>query len=224
MLREKLLLQSKERYGWSENRFNDAWEGLDAMKSFPADGNVFESGQDFTEDEHKLMRLKVEHYLSKAFGAMLMTMDENLTETPKRIAKVWCGDGLECDTELGGGRFSKPVRIPTFPNTRGNDKWITKEVRIIATCSHHFLPFTGTATISYKPHKFVLGISKLQRLANYVGNRFWLQEDLTKALHEAVRAAADVNEDDVKVKIVAQHSCEKDRGVKNTDCNFYTEE
>lgn len=197
---------------------------LSDVPAFPADGNVFDVYPNFTEDMHYEMRKEVEYHLTKAFEAMKIEMDDNLKETPRRIAKVWCGDSLSCNTELGGGRFSKPVRIPTFPNTRGKDKWITKEVRIVATCSHHFLPFTGTATISYKPHKFVLGISKLQRLANYVGNRFWLQEDLTKALHEAIREAADVNEDDVRVEIVAQHSCEKDRGVKNLDCNFYTEE
>lgn len=223
MLKQKLQKQTNEKFGWSENRFNDAWEGLNNIPCFAADGNVHDVAE-MTEDEHRLMRSKVEHYLAKAFDAMKIVMDDNLKETPKRIAKVWCGDSLHCDTELGGGRFSKPVRIPTFPNTRGDDKWITKEVRIVATCSHHFLPFTGKATISYRPGQYVLGISKLQRLANYVANRFWLQEDLTKALHEAVRAAANVISSDVRVEIVAQHGCEKDRGVKNLECNFITNE
>lgn len=215
---------SNERYGWSEEEYKEAAYNLLQLKAFNADENIFESGQYINEDMHKLMRLKVEIAINDALDAMLIYKDDNLKETAKRIAKTWCGDGLECDTELGGGRFSKPVRIPTFPNTRGNDNWISKEVRIVATCSHHFLPFTGKALISYKPNNFVLGISKLQRLANYVANRFWLQEDLTKAIHTAVKEAAQVSDDDVKVEIVAQHSCEKDRGVKNLDCNFITNE
>lgn len=222
---EKLLQkQANSRYGWSEKQFSSAWCTLASLQPFNADENIFESGQHINEDVHKLLRLQVEYFISQALDAMLITKDDNLKDTAKRIAKVWCGDGLECDDELGGGRFSKPVRVPRFPNTRGADKWITKEVRIVATCSHHFLPFTGTAKISYKPNKFVLGISKLQRLTNYVANRFWLQEDLTREIHRIIVREADVSDADVKVEIVAQHSCEKDRGVKNTDCNFYTEE
>ena len=217
---EKEFAQSK----FEGKDFEAAWDNYVNCPDFAADGNIFENGYELTEDGHMVLRLVTEFHLHKAFKSMRIIMDDNLKETPKRVAKVWCGDSLKCDTELGGGRFSRPIRIPTFPNTRGKDKWITKEVRIVSTCSHHILPFTGKATISYKPHKFVLGISKLQRLANYIGNRMYLQEDLTKALHEAVRSAADVNDGDVKVEIVAQHSCEKDRGVKNLDCNFYTEE
>lgn len=215
---------SKERYDWNEEHYHFVECKVNELEAFSADGNIFESGQSIDEDMHKLIRLKVELHISEALDAMLIYKDDNLNETAKRIAKVWCGDSLECDTELGGGRFSLPVRIPTFPNPRGSDKWISKEVRIVATCSHHFLPFTGKALISYKPNNFVLGISKLQRLANYVANRFWLQEDLTKALHLAVKEAAQVSDADVRVEIVAQHSCEKDRGVKNLDCNFITNE
>lgn len=222
--RNKCFELAQKRYKWSENKFNDTWEDLINIRAFPANGNVFESGQEFTEDMLKLMRLKVEYHLANALDDMAIMLDENVVETPKRLAKVFCGDSLSCDTELGGGRFSKPVRLPTFPNIRDDKHWITKKVRLISTCSHHFIPFTGEATISYRPGGFVLGISKLQRLTNYVANRFWLQEDLTAELHEAVRSAAQVDACDVKVTIVAKHGCEMHRGVKNQDCDFTTEE
>lgn len=194
------------------------------LQPFPANGNIFESGQTITEEEHKKLRLKAEAKLQEVFEIMLVEMDDNTRETAKRIVKVWMGDGISCDTELGGGRFSLPVRLPKFPNDAGRREWITKKVRLVSTCSHHFLPFTGWAEISYKPNKFVLGISKLQRLTNYLGNRFWLQEELTYRLQETIAKAAEVSLDDVRVKIVAQHTCETTRGVKSYgDSDFTTE-
>ena len=212
-----------DKLGWDSLR---AWKAADSyinLKKFRADGNIFESGQTIDSDTHRVIRLVTEHYIKKAFDAMLIKEDENTKETPRRIAKVWCGDSLHCDTELGGGRFSKPVRLPKFPFA-GKRGWIEKEVRLISTCSHHLLPFTGKAIIRYLPDKFVLGISKLQRLTNYVANRFYLQEDLTLALHNLIMEAAEVSYSDVEVKIIAEHSCETARGVKNIDCPFITEE
>ena len=210
--------------GWSVARVKKADKKHRKLKAFKANGNIFESGQTIDEDTHRYMRWLAEQRLKDVFDILLIEEDENTRETPKRIAKVWAGDSLACDTELGGGRFSKPVRLPKFPNDDSRERWIEKEVRLISTCSHHFLPFTGTAVIKYKPNKFVLGISKLQRLTNYVANRFYLQEDLTVALHNLIMEAAEVSYEDVQVKIVAEHSCEMNRGVKNLNCKFTTEE
>lgn len=215
---------ASERYNWPLTYIDELFRVLEHIEDFPADANIFDYEPHFTEDMHKMMRLQAEWYVAKAFKAMKFEMDDNLKETPKRVVKCWMGDSLDCDTELGGGRFSRPVRLPTFPNKRGQDKWITKKVRLVSTCSHHFLPFTGDVVIRYKPKHYVLGISKLQRITNHVANRFWLQEDLTKVLHTTIAKAADVEADSVKVRIVAKHGCEMHRGVKNTDCEFITEE
>lgn len=195
-----------------------AYQGV----NFGANENAFEVELDITEQEHRILRCAVEYHLSEAFKWCLLRTDENLEETPKRIAKMWMGDSLECDTELGGGRFSKPVRLPKFPNNDKQGHWVTKKVRLIASCSHHFVPFFGEAIISYRPDKFLLGISKLQRLTNYVANRFWLQEDLTRVLRKTIAEAAEVSLDDVKVTITAKHGCEMFRGVKNEHSELTT--
>lgn len=212
--------------GLKERKVKDILKQLEEIPSFGCDKNIFEevefSDFKFTKDHHLVMRYQVAYHIQKAFEAMKVELDDNTIKTPYRIAKVWCGDGLNSDSELGGGRFSNPVRLPVFPNNLDDKEWITKEVRVVATCSHHFLPFTGKAIISYKPNEFVLGISKLQRLTNYIANRFWLQEDLTVELATTIARAAKISPDHVKVKIVAQHSCERDRGVKNLNCDFTT--
>lgn len=198
---------------------------------FKANENIFEVYEDVIEELgiskkliHEAVRKCAEFALTLAFKGMMIELDSNTKETPARIAKVWCGDGIECDSELGGGRFSLPVRIPTFPNTQKNKSWVTINVRLIATCSHHFLPFIGEAQISYRPGAFVLGISKFQRVVDYIANRFWLQEDLTREIHKAVVEAAQVDEEDVKVKLVAKHGCMTSRGVKNASAELKTEE
>lgn len=214
---------AKNRYGFEEDFVLDTIEKFDKCPSIGPNENIFEMGYSITEDEHKVLRLQVEWALGLALSFCLMPVaDDNLYETPKRIAKMWMGDSLECDTELGGGRFSKPVRLPKFPNNDEQRHWVTKKVRLIASCSHHFVPFFGEAIISYKPDKFLLGISKLQRLTNYVANRFWLQEDLTMVLKKTIAEAAEVSLDDVKVTITAKHGCEMFRGVKNEHSELTT--
>lgn len=213
----------KKRYGFDPEYTAQMLCRLDSFEAFKPNENAFERGMELTEDEHKVLRLRVEWALGLALTFGLFDMeDENIVDTPKRIAKMWLGDSLECDTELGGGRFSKPVRLPKFPNNDRQGHWVTKKVRLIASCSHHFVPFFGEATISYKPDKFLLGISKLQRLTNYVANRFWLQEDLTMVLKQTIADAAEVPLEDVKVTIVAKHGCEMFRGVKNEHSELTT--
>lgn len=214
---------AKKRYGFSKDFVTATIHKFNVVGPFGPNENAFEKGINITEEEHKVLRLKVEWALGLALSFCLMPVDDdNLYETPKRIAKMWMGDSLECDTELGGGRFSKPVRLPKFPNKDKQGHWVTKKVRLIASCSHHFVPFFGEAIISYKPDKYLLGISKLQRLTNYVANRFWLQEDLTMALKKTIADAADVPLENVKVTITAKHGCEMFRGVKNEQSELTT--
>lgn len=222
-LTDFLVNVGKGRYGFSEDFVKETFYKLSTLEDFKPNENAFEKGIELTEAEHKVMRLQVEWAIGLALTFGLFDMgDENIVDTPKRIAKMWLGDSLECDTELGGGRFSKPVRLPKFPNNDKQGHWVTKKVRLIASCSHHFVPFFGEAIISYKPDKFLLGISKLQRLTNYVANRFWLQEDLTMVLKKTIAEAAEVSLDDVKVTITAKHGCEMFRGVKNEHSELTT--
>ena len=149
--------------------------------------------------------------------------------TPGRIAKCWVGADTNDDSEIGSGRFMKPIRIASFPNNNAYSKIpITKRVNISANCSHHFLPFNTAfdensyAIISYVPKENVLGISKLQRLADYVSRRFWLQEDLTKELYKKISEAAQTK--DVYVGLFnIKHTCEWLRGAKNAEGGFTSE-
>lgn len=214
------------------------------LKPFAAGGNVFESGQTIDEPTLLCMRwvagLKMEEVLDiLKFDRTDSNLVQDLTVgnigTAQRWAKTVTGDSLECDNEMMCGRYAKPPRIATFPaNEPGTNLVpvtplpVTKICDISSVCSHHFLPY-GTligdgayAIISYIPGDFVLGISKLQRVADHIARRPTIQEDLTKELYRAISEAAQTP--DVYVGIFnAKHTCEYLRGSQSKDGALTTE-
>lgn len=217
---------------------------LEELKPFAAGGNVFESGQTIDEPTLLCMRwvagLKMEEVLDilkfdRTDSNLVQDLSVGNIGTAQRWAKTITGDGLECDDEIMCGRYAKPPRIATFPATHpGEDLTpyepcpVTKRVDLSSVCSHHFLPY-GTligegsyAIISYVPGDFVLGISKLQRVADHIARRPTIQEDLTKELYRAVSEAAQTP--DVYVGIFnARHTCEYLRGSQSNDGSLSTE-
>jgi GTP cyclohydrolase I len=213
------------------------WDEYKGIEAFAPDGNIWESGQSISDEAHFIMRTCTQYYFTKAFNAMKIDLDNpNVAEdlnvgnigTPGRIAKVWCGFDTHDDTELGFGRWAKKPRLATFPNNGTPKIPITKRVSIVSNCSHHGIVFStlarpdSYAVISYIPDEYVLGISKLQRIADWVSHRYFLQEDLTKMLYEEVSKAAKT--DSVYVGIFnAEHGCESYRGSKTNDGAFTSE-
>lgn len=221
----------------TEDQFESYYVQYCQLRPFKASGNIFESNQEISNEVHYLMRLIVQFFFEQAFDAMLIDLnDPNVKEdlehdnigTPGRLAKIFCGASIEDDTELGSGRWNPKPRIATFPNTNWDKFPITKRVDINSSCSHHTIPF-GTlyssdsyAIVSYIPGDFVLGISKLQRLVNWVAKRYWLQEDLTKKIWDVVSEAAQT--EDVYVKLCnIRHGCEFLRGAQTKDGSFTSE-
>lgn len=231
---------AKNRYDlkYQDGDFKKYLLEFEALKAFNINENVFDESS-ITEQAHFIMRMHAQYFLTKAFGAMKINLndpntEENLDEgnigTPGRIAKMWCGANLNDDSELLCGRWSKAPRLASFPNadTRKKGIPITKKVDLIAVCSHHAAPFSSTfradgkAIVSYIPGEIVLGISKLQKIVNHVSKRGWLQEDLTKAIYDAVSEAAQT--DDVYVGLInIEHSCESIRGANSKDGSFTSE-
>ena len=158
--------------------------------------------------------------------------DDNIKElnlgkgTPGRIAKMWVGADPEDTSELGSGRFNKEPYISYFPATNSTHDIITKEVDLVSCCSHHFLPFSsydgGKVIIKYKPDKYLIGISKLQRYVTWCARRFWLQEDLTNYIGEQIKRIAKTEDVYIRCEAIV-HGCEKFRGANSKEGNLTTE-
>ena len=223
----------KERFDEKYINFQKYLREYESLEDFAPNGNVFDT-QSISDEAHFIMRTLTQYHLTEAFKAMKINLnDANVAEdldegnigTPGRIAKVWCGGNTHDDRELGSGRWAVKPRLASFPNTDKNSIPITKRVDIISNCSHHNIVFStlaredSYAVISYVPDKKILGISKLQRVANWVSQRFWLQEELTQAIYNEIAIVAET--DSVLVVIVnAVHGCETFRGAKSNDGAF----
>jgi len=220
----KLYVQKRyiERYGNED--FEKEWKCYNSIPDFGISENVFDQKVVFTEKTQFIVRVATKYYLQKAFEAMKIDLnDENVAQfednigTPGRIAKMWVGNHLEDDRELLCGRWTKKPRIASFPSKSELKIPITKKVSLISMCSHHLVPFSSLfrndsyVLISYIPKDKVIGISKLQRVVNWLSKRGWLQEDLTQAIYEEIKKVAQTDSVHVELKNVI-HSCEYFRG------------
>ena len=229
--------------------FEEVWKNYINLKPFKINENIFDvikhrENEVYDEKVHFLVRQATQFRLTQVFDAMKVDMndpnvrvvpEEGNIGTPGRIAKMYVGANLQDDTELLCGRWTHKPRIASFPE-EDEDGYeyvikgipITKMLDLTAVCSHHLAPFStdfkaeAYAIISYIPEENMLGISKLPRLAQWVGSRGWLQEDLTKAIYNEVKEVAKTNNVYVKLyKIV--HTCESIRGAKSKKGSFTTE-
>lgn len=210
---------------------------LKDLKPFKAGGNVFTDSDGIDNPTLFVMRWVAGIKFEEVLDVLKFDLtDPNLVQildlgnigTAQRWTKTVTGSNVEDDSEMMCGRYTKIPRLATFPNKKKKKIPITKRVDISSVCSHHFLPY-GTllrddsyAIISYIPKDFVLGISKLQRLADWASRRPTIQEDLVETLWNAVSEAAQT--EDVYVGLFnARHTCEYLRGSQSHDGAFTTE-
>ena len=82
--------------------------------------------------------------LLQAFGVSPDESD-HLHETPERSAKAW-GEILAGYREDPADHLSKTFTAPRDPGLV-----IVAGVRLQSMCAHHLLPFSGIATVAYRP-------------------------------------------------------------------------
>lgn len=141
--------------------------------------------------------------------------DESLKDTPKRVAKMYVKE------IFSGLNPEKKPQATIFENKFGfNEMLIERDITIYSYCEHHFVPIIGKAHIAYFPKNHVIGLSKLNRIAQYYAKRPQVQERLT------IQIANDIKEilqtDDVAVIINADHLCVSSRGVNDTNSSTVT--
>jgi len=135
--------------------------------------------------------------------------DSNLSGTPARVARMYCDE------------FFKNVGIEftdykSFPNDHNYKEIIVfPPISFISTCSHHFLPFYGTAYVAYIPSYSLIGASKPARLVQHYAARPQLQENLCKEVIGAFNK--NIKPDGCMVVMKAVHMCMISRGVKQPD-------
>lgn len=142
--------------------------------------------------------------------------DDSLEDTPNRVAKMYVN---EIFWGLDYNQFPKCTAIDNKMDYQ-HSFVLERNVNIQSNCEHHFVVIDGLATIAYIPKKKVLGLSKLNRIAEFFAKRPQVQERLTNQIKETIAFIAET--DDVAVYIDASHYCVKSRGIQDTGSSTVT--
>ncbi|MBL7997982.1 MAG: GTP cyclohydrolase I [Candidatus Kapabacteria bacterium] len=168
---------------------------------FDANGNMPLSG-----DEHAEMIVKLEEKFAEVLDILRIDRnDPNSTDTPKRLARMWVN-------ELFAGRYEHPPKITVFPNRKDVDELvISKGIKVMSVCSHHWQPISGTCAIGYLPNRHVIGLSKLTRIVDWFARRGQIQEELGEQIADFLQELLQPKA--IGVVINSQHYCMIARGV-----------
>lgn len=172
---------------------------------FMANDNIAEV---FAEGELVTYQAEVERRLQYLLDGLLIDTenDHNTQETAKRVAKMYLH-------EVFKGRYHPAPKITSFPNAKQLDEmYVTGPISIRSACSHHLVPIMGECYIGIIPSDNVIGLSKFNRIVDWIASRPQMQEEL-------VMQIADFIEEEIKpvglgVVIKASHLCMTWRGVK----------
>jgi GTP cyclohydrolase I len=151
---------------------------------------------------------KMEHLLREVISLIpnINPFDENLIDTPQRIAKMY----HDMFWGLDPANEPKLTAFPTDGYTTGMVG--TGKIFFSSICAHHFLPFTGHAHIFYIPRDTVMGLSKFTRILGYFAARPQIQERLAAQVADYIMEK--INPYGCYVVLKATHSCMQCRGVR----------
>lgn len=163
-------------------------------------------------EEISIDRIQDEAFIRSAVKDILEclnldTTDDSLSETPQRVAKMFCHE------VFNGLNYDNFPKCTAVENKMGYDEIVLVRNNIVrSTCEHHLQPIYGRASIAYIPVKKVLGLSKFARVVDFFASRPQVQERLTEQIYAALSHILQT--EDIAVVIEADHFCMKMRGVE----------
>ena len=158
--------------------------------------------------------------IKEKMGVVLDTLgldltDDSLAETPHRIAKMYVHE------IFSGLDYSEFPKLSLIDNKMGANEMVkVRDIDLTSTCEHHFVTIDGVAKVAYIPKDKIIGLSKINRVVRFFGQRPQVQERLTRQILVALQALLQT--DDVAVSIDATHYCVKSRGVQDTNSQTST--
>jgi len=166
-------------------------------------------------DEERLIK-EVATEMESVLQALVIDTknDHNTKETAMRVAKMFV-------TEIFAGRYQDPPAITAFPNELEYDQlYVTGPITIRSTCAHHIMPIVGKAYVGVFPGRKVIGLSKFNRIADWITSRPQIQEEMTMQLADAIEVETEA--DGIAVLIQAEHFCMTHRGVREHQSDMTT--
>ena len=163
---------------------------------------------------------EIENEVTDAFQGVLKALvintddDHNSKDTARRVAKMFVH-------EIFRGRYYPPPEVTAFPNAKKYDQiYMSGPMSINSTCAHHFQPITGKAYVGIFPGEKVIGLSKFNRMVDWVASRPQIQEEMTEQIADMIEKETEAK--GVAVIIKAEHFCMTARGVKEHESDMLT--
>ena len=165
-----------------------------------------------TPDEKYMMIEEAAEHYGRYMDALRIDWrnDPNSEDTPMRVAKAFVND-------LAEGCYNQEPKITAFDNIDNYDGMVFQgNIKVNSFCSHHHLPFVGSAHVAYIPGEDgkIIGLSKLNRIVEFYSRRPQVQENLTMQIHKHIDKVCEKN-NGVAVMVSANHLCACVRGVRH---------
>lgn len=160
---------------------------------------------------------RVRDAITNLLEALGVEIDDHTVNTPTRAARMW-EELLEGTTEDPRAHLHS-----TFSAPEDGGLIIQSGIDFTSVCAHHLLPFSGYATVAYRPNpgQEVVGLSKLTRLLRGYAARLQIQErigwQVVHGLHEVLKPAGAL------CMVTAVHGCMRLRGVRDSSSSTTTE-
>lgn len=136
--------------------------------------------------------------------------DHNTRDTATRVAKMLL-------LETFSGRYHPKPSTTAFPNIDGayDEIYVTGPITIRSTCAHHLQNITGKCYVGVFPGDKVIGLSKFNRLVDWIASRPTIQEEMTIQIADEIEQETSAK--GVAVLVSAEHGCMSHRGIKEHD-------
>lgn len=160
-----------------------------------------------TPDAHPATDAAARHLEAALRALGVEPAPPHLAETPLRVAALWA--------ELFAAHGA-PVAVPAdaiFPEPApAAGLVLAADLPFHSMCAHHLLPFFGRVHAGFLPAGRLVGFGAIARLVDSAARRPTLQEDMARALADALEAALAPR--GVAVLVTARHLCVEMRGVR----------
>ena len=138
--------------------------------------------------------------------------EEAVSNTPQRVIRAYM--------ELWRGLFEEKPAMSAFKGEAGQ-KIIIDDIQYTSTCEHHLMLFKGSVRIEFISEGLFLGLSKYNRLVQWLAARPTLQEHLCSAIYNELKHTLKCK--NLRVTVTGEHSCVSARGIKDACSNTTVE-
>lgn len=170
--------------------------------------NLEKNNSSLSEDEK--IKAIAKHFRSIMEILNLDLTDNSLRDTPNRVAKMYVKelfDGLDPNLAPSISKFENSFEY--------NGCILEKNIPFYSLCEHHFVPIKGVAHVAYYANEKIIGLSKINRIVNYLSKKPQVQEKLTVEIVTYLKNVLQT--DDVACVLEAEHLCVSMRGIKDVN-------